>query len=290
MMKIDPKNERKITQIQSFIQTTISRYHFSGVVIGISGGIDSALTACLAVKALGAHRVFGVLMPDRDSARTTLRDSKLVCEHLQIAYKIISLSPLLRKIGVYRLHPPAKLFPRFIQERYVQNAFRNEREHPYLLDLQNQGSPRFRRGQAFYRIKHRLRNVLLYFEAEQRGAAVLGCTNKTELLTGLYVKWGDDSADISPIAHLYKTEVFQLAEAVGLPVEIIRKPPSPDLVPGLTDEFALGLSYCEIDRILQKIERQESLIDENADHVQYLRMISANLSLRKLKSAYLEGD
>ena len=129
--------------------------------------------------------------------------------------------------------------------------------------------------------------IALYYEAEQRGYAVVGTTNKTEYLTGFYVKWGDDSSDIEPIMHLYKTQVFELAKEVGLPQKIIKKEPSPDLAPGISDEFAIGLSYTNLDRILQKIEDGQPLSDEDPDLVEKVQQILAAAPYRNIRNLSL---
>ncbi|MHA1602337.1 MAG: ammonia-dependent NAD(+) synthetase [Promethearchaeota archaeon] len=173
-----------IDPIIEFIQSRMKEYNYKDAVIGISGGIDSAVAGKLVVEALGADRVFGILMPERDSAKITLSDSKLVCNFLGIKYKVKNLSGTLRKMGVYNLQPPAFFIPRSFQEKYVRKIRKSEPGDNFFNDLQNQGTKKYQEGQAYYRIKHRLRMLLLYFEAEQRHAAVIGCANKTEKLTG----------------------------------------------------------------------------------------------------------
>lgn len=260
-------------EIIDFIKNSIKDYNYKGAVIGISGGIDSAVVGTLLVEALGPENVFGLLLPERDSAKSTIRESKLVCRHLGIEYKLIRLTGILRKKGIYRLQPPAFIFPRKIQERYTRNIWLKGGEDTYLKDLATEGDRKFLAGLAYYRIKHRTRMTMLYFEAEKRQYAVVGCTNKTELKTGFYVKWGDDSVDIEPILHLYKTQVYALAKELGIPDEIMKKPPSPDIAPGITDEFALGYPYNDVDRILEKIEKGEDTGNENPGAVKRIKEI-----------------
>ncbi|MBN2252652.1 MAG: NAD(+) synthase [Kosmotogaceae bacterium] len=241
-------------EIIDFIRSTVLKWGYLGAVIGISGGIDSAVVGKLAVDALGKKNVFGLLMPERDSSKDTLEDSKLVARFLGIDFKVKNISSVLRAVGCYRLQPPALLIPQSVKERYVRDKWQQLSSDPFLDDLADRGSEEFKRGLAFYRAKHRVRMVSLYLEAEKRGYAVLGTTNKTEWLCGLYVKWGDDSSDIEPIKHLLKTEVMDLARDLRIPSRIIEKPPSPDLIPGVNDETAFGLQLNELDEVLREIE------------------------------------
>ncbi len=243
--------------IVQFIEKSVRENNYKGAVIGISGGIDSAVVGKLAVEALGKERVFGLLLPERDSSARTMRDSRLVVDFLGIEHKIKRISGALRAIGAYHLQPPALLIPSKIKENFVKSKWKELSDDSFLDDLMNKGNEEFLKGLAYYRSKHRIRLVALYLEAEKRNYAVLGTTNKTEKLCGFYVKWGDDSSDIEPIIHLYKTQVYTLARDLKIPRSIIDKPPTPDLVPGITDEFALGMKYSELDAILEKIERDE---------------------------------
>lgn len=258
------------------------------MALGISGGVDSAVVGRLAVRSLGPERVLGVILPERDSAPDTLRDARAVASHLGLSPVTIGISPLLRRIGVYRLAPPAFLFPRAVRERYVRKRYaRGAVRDTYLEDLEGVGSPSFLEGLAYYRSKHRLRTCVLYFEAEKRGYAVIGTTNRTEGRTGLYVKWGDDARDLEPLMHLYKSEVYDLARQLEVPLRILNKPPSPDLAPGLTDEFVLGLPYAELDRILMKIDRGQEPAGEDPGSVERVRDILARAPARELRCLQL---
>ncbi len=273
--------------IVDFIRIKIEYYGYEGAVIGISGGIDSAVVGKLLAEALGRERVFGLLLPERDSSKQTLADSLLVCKDLGIKYKVKPITPLVRRLGVYRMKPPAIFVPRRIQEKYAANLW-NKTDTPYLNDLKTSGGIENRKNLAYYRTKHRLRMTRLYFEAEKRGYAVAGTTNLTEMLTGFYVKWGDDSSDIEPIMHLYKTEVFELAEQLMVPRKIIDKKPSPDIAPGITDEYALGMDYFKLDRILKKINEQDQknipLSGESEEDVAHVKEILEAAKFRNIRN------
>lgn len=273
-------------RIIEFIRKQISTYGFEGAVIGISGGIDSAVVGKLLTEALGKDKIFGLLLPERDSSKTTIADSVMMCKFLGIQYSVKKITPFVRRLGVYRTKPPAFLFPRKIQENYARAQWLKT-ANPYISDLKTSGGGENRMNLAYYRTKHRFRMIMLYYEAEQRGYAVVGTTNKTEYRTGFYIKWGDDSSDIEPIMHLYKTQIFELAKELGIPQKIIDKKPSPDIAPGITDEFAMGVTYSDLDRILQKIENHQPLSDEKKDVVEKIQEILRATEYRNIRNINL---
>jgi NAD+ synthase len=125
-----------------------------------------------------------------------------------------------------------------------------------LLGLRGKFSSYLRKSNAYYRIKHRLRMALLYYHAELENKLVVGAANKTELSIGFFVKHGiDDAADIMPLLNLYKTQVRMLAEQINIPSNILNKSPSPDIIPGIVDEQAIGLRYEKLDLILECLEK-----------------------------------
>ena len=149
-------------------------------------------------------------------------------------------------------------------------------KRPLLSGMEGSSAAIIRRANAYYRMKHRLRMVELYSFAEHENRLVLGTANKTEMLTGFFVKYGDSAADIMPLQPLYKTQVKQLAEFLKVPKKIIDKAPSPDLLPGITDEFALGITYDKLDLILlgleEKLEAKEIAgIGVKAETIEYVK-------------------
>jgi len=271
-------------KIVEFIRKTIEKYNYAGAIVGISGGIDSAVTAALCVEALGKERVFGMLLPERDSSPDSLKLGVKYCNWIGIPYKIAKITPVLRALGVYKLQPPAFLIPYSIKKKYALKKWEAQGgTNVFINDLKNSGDAEMRKGMAYYRAKHRVRMCLLYLEAEKKGYAVVGTTNKTEYLTGFYVKWGDDATDIEPLLHLYKTDVFKLAKRLNIPDEIFNRQPSPDLIPGLTDESAMGISYVDLDRILKKMENGVSIEGEPHEKVERVNMLLKAAKYRNIR-------
>ncbi len=285
-MKSGDVSKHKIERIISFIKKSVQELGSSGAVIGISGGVDSAVSAALAAKALGRRNILGLLLPERDTPREAVRDALSVCKQLDISCSKIPVTAAIRSLGAYKLQPPAGLFPGVVQRSFVRKRWAEyaEQDDPFVMDLLDQGDERFRRGLAFYRAKNRIRMCRLYLEAETRGYAVVGATNKTEYLTGLYVKWGDEAVDVEPILHLLKTEVVEMAKELNLPGAVIEKPPSADLIPGLTDQDTVGLGYKELDEAITRIE--DGYASEKEPYKRLKRILSA-ASRRRMKALNL---
>ena len=249
------------TQIEEFIRVAVDNLRREGAVVGLSGGIDSAVVAALAARALGPDKVLALLMPDRDSARASKRDALKLAQDLGIRHKTVGLTKLLFLMGIYWKLPLWLLGPRRFQSRLVRryhdSFVREWGESPFAaisVGTAGLSGPLVNQAVAYHRVKGRLRAILLYYYAELENLLVLGTCNKTEKAIGFFVKYGDAAADIAPLESLYKTQVRQLAAFLGIPDEIISKPPSPDLLPGITDEYAIGLSYETLDRILWRLE------------------------------------
>ena len=261
-MEINPEKVTAI--IENFIRQKVMEYRRDGVVLGMSGGIDSAVVGTLACRALGAEKVLALLLPERDSSPSSKADALKVIEQLGISHREIPLTPVLTEIGIYRMLPLQMLGLRSIKESVTRDQHRRMREAlhemPFsagLLGTKDLGKKQetLDAGNAYARIKHRTRMLMLYYVSDLENRLVLGTTNKSESMTGFVVKWGDNVADIEPIVPLYKTQVRQLAHYLNVPQIIIDKAPSPDLIPGVVDEFALGIDYATLDRILWSLEK-----------------------------------
>lgn len=246
--------EAVVEQITSFLCDQVQQQNRDGAILGLSGGVDSALDAFLAVKALGPSRVSLLFLPERDSSPQSRADAVRVATTLGVPLQTVSITPLLRAVGAYRLEPSARFIPRTIQERYVEQRYRalqGDQPSTFLRTLRGgEGVVELRRSNAYLHIKHRLRMVTWYYWGELRNQIIIGNCNLSEKMTGYFIRYGDGGSDIDLIAGLYKTQVWQLARFVGVPEEIVRKAPSPDMAPGMTDEFALQMHYELLDQIL----------------------------------------
>lgn len=210
-------------KIIDFIWNKTHKAGISGVVIGISGGIDSALTAALAVKALGKDKVLGIHMPESGLTSTVdTEDAEAVADWLGIELRIIDIS---------------EIFTAFM------NSVPDSDSAGYLC-----------RGN----LKARIRMSLLYFHANHMNRMVIGTGNKTEILLGYYTKYGDGGVDLEPIGGIYKTEVWGLSRILGVPEQVITKKPSAGLWKGQTDEAELGISYAKVDNVLRMLEQNEA--------------------------------
>jgi len=214
--------EKAQNRIIDFIRNETGKAGVSGVVAGISGGIDSALTATLAVKALGNDRVLGIHMPESSlTPAVDSEDARTLADWLGIEYRTIDIAGII-------------------------SAF--------MAAVPDSGSAdRLTRGN----LKARTRMSLLYFHANQMNRMVIGTGNKTEILLGYYTKYGDGGVDLEPIGGLYKTEVWELSRRLGIPESLIAKKPSAGLWAGQTDEADLGISYVKVDEVLRMIEDGE---------------------------------
>lgn len=204
--------ERVLVQ---FLRDYLSTSGHKGFVVGVSGGIDSAVSAALAARAVGAKNVYGIILPEDSTPKSVLDDAGLVLKHLGIPGETKSIQPLLD--GFQKAMPKA-------DRTMMGNA------------------------------KARSRMILLHAEAAARHALVLGTGNKTEILTGYFSKFGDGGVDLQPLGDLYKTQVRQLAEHLGLPERIRTVAPTAGLWSGQTDEGELGITYEKLDRLLLGLE------------------------------------
>ena len=255
--------ERLSLKIEEFIKEQVERFRKNGVILGLSGGIDSSVVAFLAVRALGKGRVFGLIMPDKESSPQNIEDARLVARILGIKVKEIDITPILESIGVYKL-APARILKNKELLLGILNLYRRERGVRMLHSLGVLGleTPDKISQIATARMlpKLRIRSLLLYYYGVQKNLLVCGTTNKTEYMLGHYDKYGDGACDIEPIRILYKTEVFELAKFLGVPERIIKKPPTHDLFAGfiLTDEEMMGMSFEVVDSILKGLEEGRS--------------------------------
>ena len=236
--------------IRTAVHSTLKR---RGAVIGISGGIDSSVSAALCVRALGPERVLGILMPEADSAPESLVFGQLLGASLGIATIVEEITPILDAAGCYRRRDDAiravvpEYGPGCKSKIVLPNAADHDGYRVFSIVVQfadgRQTNTRLTR-EAYLSIlaatnfKQRVRKMMEYHYADRYQYAVIGTPNRLEHDQGFFVKLGDGAADVKPIAHLYKTQVYQLAEYLGIPEEIRRRPPT-------TDTYSLSQSQEE---------------------------------------------
>ncbi len=211
--------------LTGFVRSEITRVGMTRAVIGLSGGIDSALSCVLAAKALGPENVLAVRLPYKASSKDSLEDAQLLIDQLGVQSKTIEITDI--------VEPIFKLTPQITDKR---------------------------KGN----VMARARMVVLYDQSEEFKGLVVGTSNKTEILLGYSTLYGDSASAINPIGDLYKTQLRQLSRALKVPASIIDKPPSADLWADQTDEKELGFTYEEVDKLLyllvdQRYSPQEAI-------------------------------
>jgi NAD+ synthase len=214
--------EERRAHITEFVASVVEDAGAEGAVIGLSGGIDSTLTAHLAVEALGADAVRGLVMPSEANTETNMSDAERVAERLGIEYDVVAIQPIVDAF----------------EEAYPADGPLEERV----------GADRLRTARG--NVAVRTRGVLNYFVGNAENRVVLGTGNRSEALTGYFTKYGDQAVDCNPIGNLYKMQVRQLADHVGVDEGIVTKPPSAEMWSGQTDETEMGLTYDTLDAIL----------------------------------------
>ncbi|MEU1763135.1 NAD(+) synthase [Micromonospora sp. NPDC005652] len=238
-----------------------------GVVLGVSGGVDSAVCVALAAAALGPERVLGLLMPETDCPDAVTARGRAACEHFGVPYVMQDITATLRTLGCYELRDEAvrRVFPDY-SEGWPMNislggSADRDRVSYFRLTVQSpSGERRTRRMDAdVYRqivaatnMKQRTRKLVEYLHAESRNFAVLGTPNRLEYDLGFFVRGGDGLADVKPIAHLYKTQVYALARHLGVGADVIGLPPSTDTysLPQTQEEFYFGVPLRTMDVVL----------------------------------------
>jgi NAD+ synthase len=238
-----------------------------GFIVAVSGGIDSSVTAALCVKSVGKERVFALQMPERHSSEDTLGLSAMVADRFEIAREHIDITSILEAVGFYEKYDTAvrSVIPEYGKgwksKIVLPNVIESKTLSFFSLVVQSPVGEVIKQRlplKAYLEIvaasnfKQRIRKMLEYYHADRLNYAVTGTPNRLEYDQGFFVKLGDGAADIKPIAHLYKTQVYQLAEFLGVPEEIRKRPPTTDTysMPQGQDEFYFSLPYDKMDLCL----------------------------------------
>lgn len=251
------QNEEKIIEgIVNFIREEVNNSHSKGVVIGLSGGIDSAVVAYLSVLAVGKENVSLIHIPENELDTIHTEDAKLIAKELGVELKIFDISEVLDSI--------IKLLPELKDNKLAKGN-----------------------------LKARNRTVILYSIANIENRLVLGPSNKSEIKIGYGTKYGDLAADLWPIAEIYKTEVYKIAEKLGVNRKIIEKSPTAGLWANQTDEEEIGISYYKLDKLLVGLEKKMNIdillekIQISKNQLQKIqKMISSSIHKQKMPKKY----
>lgn len=264
---------RTCSSIEEFIQREVEKLERSGVVIGISGGGNSAACAALAVRALGPENVHGLIIKEKEFPQKALEDARLVASELGIKCEEKDMTSALTKLEVYKILEKYEKFRNAPTIRLAHNIFyRMTGETPHYASLLGTKNIKYefhaeiiRRVAASMRAKMRTRALIWNKYADLNNFASMSCSNESKRLVGWAVKWGACAADIAPIAGLLETQVRQIAYPLGVNEKIIKKDSNPDMLIGITTEFALAIAFYHLDPILEGFKRgfsDQEIVDQ----------------------------
>jgi NAD+ synthase len=266
VLKIDAEAVARRAQ-EAIREQVLGTLRKRGAVVGMSGGIDSSVVAALCTRALGPERVFGLLMPERDSSSDAERLGRTLAQHLGIRFALENIAPALAGLGCYdrQLEAIRMAVPEYGEgwrcKLSIPSLLEGERLNITKLTVADpSGHQRTERMPpaaylqmvAATNFKQRVRKMMEYYHADRLNYAVAGTPNLLEYDQGFFVKQGDGAADFKPIAHLYKSQVYALAEHLGVPEEIRRRPPTTDTfsLSQSQEEFYFALPHREMDLCL----------------------------------------
>lgn len=263
--------EAAVAAITEGMRREVRAFRRKGGVLGLSGGIDSSVVAALAARAFGPDNVLGVLMPEADSSPDTLMLSRLAAESAGIQTALEEITPILDAVGCYRRRDEAfkRVIPGYgpgwkakivlpsVIDSDAYRIFSVVAQAPDGTVVRERlPLEEYLQVVAATNFKQRTRKMLEYYHADRLNFAVLGTPNRLEFDQGFFVKNGDGAADVKPIAHLYKSQVYQLAETLGVPEEIRSRPPTTDTysMPQSQEEFYFSLPFDKMDLCLYAVD------------------------------------
>jgi NAD+ synthase len=307
---IIPNVEKEVERISSKLREDIhGKLKRNGAVVGISGGIDSSVTLALAAKALGSDKVLGIMLPEKDSSAESKEFALKLAEQFNVQTIEEDITKSLEGLGCYQRRDEAvsSIFPEYNPVDYKMKIGANKSGMKQnlppifsltIIDKDGNEKSKLLPAREYLQIvaasnfKQRCRMSMLYYHAERLHYAEIGTPNKHEVEQGFFVKHGDGGADIMPIAHLYKSQVYQLAEYLRIPQEIIKRTPTSDTYPAeqTQEEFFFQMPYHEMDLmwygLVNEISPDEvgKVLNKTADEI---KLIYNNFCRKQKTTEYL---
>jgi len=281
---LDINCEKASRDIQTFIKNKAKEFKRNGAIFGLSGGVDSTVVAALCARALGKDNVLGLFLPEDEGNPGATEDGRVAAKWLGIKTKLVDITPPLKALSTYDFIF-SKIPTRKLKEKATNLIYKyfekKYGENPFFYGLQGTENEFMAKGAAHFKIKHRMRMVVIYFYGESKNLLVVGAANKSEASTGLFCKFGiDHNSDIMPLGNLYRTQILQLAKYLKIPERILNKPSSPDIIPGVEDKYIYitGLPSDRVDLILYGLSQNMKMKD-----------ISKELNIPVSKIEYLKS-